>query len=471
MNPTYPLPTSTLQGSLPVGLTPNGKEGYENEVNMKRTNSAVSLIEHHPRGGAIKRRLGSEKLYVDFYYFGNRITKSTGLDDTPQNREKVRRLLDKIMNKIEERTFRFADAFPGATRKERKFFTELEGQQFNPEPQNVVFGEYAKEWMNRVLPTITSYSKLKLYESALNSRILPYFKRMNFYKITSTELQSFIASMKKESGPDKGEPLSRIRIQNIFIPLRRIWEDAADQYRWNLRNPFESINKHLPPKSRNRNGKVFRFDEWQSFIACAPEFFRSHLEFLVMTGLSASELAGLRKEDVSEKAITLNRSIVLGHEKERLKNDYRFRRIPMTEAIKKLVNQMNELCPNSPQLFPMENGAPFDGNSFRKIVWNKALNESQIAYKTPYSTRHTFCAWALTIGMNPMKMVNLMGHSSKQMVYQTYGNYVEDLEDDVDDIIRYFGRDFLIKPGKKISPLLTYGDSYGDSRASIHITY
>jgi len=119
----------------------------------------------------------------------------------------------------------------------------------------------------------------------------------------------------------------------------------------------------------------------------------------------------------------------------------------------------------------MEKGTPFEGNSFRKIVWNKALDESQIAYKTPYSTRHTFCPWALTIGLNPMKLVNLMGHSSKQMVYQVYGEYVEDLEDDVENIIRYFGKDFLIKPGKRISPFLVYGDSYGDSRDHIQITY
>jgi hypothetical protein len=33
-----------------------------------------------------------------------------------------------------------------------------------------------------------------------------------------------------------------------------------------------------------------------------------------------------------------------------------------------------------------------------------------------------------------------------------YGDYVEDLEDDTDDIIRYFGVDFLIKPGKKNIP-------------------
>jgi integrase len=46
--------------------------------------------------------------------------------------------------------------------------------------------------------------------------------------------------------------------------------------------------------------------------------------------------------------------------------------------------------------------------------------------------------------MNPMKLVNLMGHFIKQMDYQVYVEYVEDLEDDVEDIIGYFVKDFLI---------------------------
>jgi integrase len=436
---------------------------------MNKVSSAVSLNETLPRGGAIKRRRTSEKLYVDFYYFGIRITKSTGLDDTPQNRDKVRSFIDKSMQKIESRTFKFAEAFPGASRREKKLFSEMEGQQFNPEPQHVIFGEYAKEWMAKVLPTFDSLSKRKDYESALNSRILPYFRKKNFYQITSVELQDFAASMKKVTGKNKGKPLSRQRMQNVMIPLRRIWEDAADQHRWNLRNPFETINKHLPTKRRSRNNKVFRVYEWFQFLLCAPAFYRPHLEFFVMTGVSASEMAGIRKEDVSERSIKLVRSIVLGKEKEWLKNDFRFRRIPMTDAIKRVITQMQKQRPDSSYLFPMEDGTPFDGNSFRKIVWNKALDASQIAYKTPYGTRHTFCAWALIIGMNPMKMVDLMGHSSKQMVYQTYGEYVEDLEDDVDDIIRYFGVDFLVKPERKKSPLLTNGDSYGDSLGLIQI--
>lgn len=436
---------------------------------MKRTTSAVSAIEPRPRGGAIKRRSGSEKLYVDFYYFGHRITKSTGLDDTPQNREKVRQFLDKIMQKIDERTFRFADAFPGATRKEKKRFTELEGQQYQPEPQHVLFGDFARDWMARVLPTITSPTKLEDYRSALESRLLPYFRKMNFYQITSLELQGFIASLRKESGPDKGKPLSRQRIQNILIPFRRIWEEAADHHRWNLRNPFETINRYLPQKRRCRNNMVFRFQEWWHFMTCAPPFYRPHLEFMVMTGLSASEMAGLQWGDVRESHIVLQRSVVLGQEKEMLKNQFRFRRIPLTQAIRTVLERMKKQSPDSIHLFPMEDGHAFDGNSFRKVAWNKALEASQISAKTPYSTRHTFCAWALTIGMNPMRLVNLMGHASKQMVYQNYGEYVEGLEDDLEDILRYFGMDFLVKPQKRKSPYMPFGDSYGDSHGLIQL--
>lgn len=437
---------------------------------MRKTNSAVSLHEPQPRGGAIKRRSGSEKLYVDFYYFGRRVTKSTGLDDTAQNREKVRQFLDKTMKKIEERTFKFAEAFPGATRKEKKLFTELEGQQYNPEPQHVNFGDYTKDWMKKVIPTFESPTKRNDYESALKSRILPYFKKMNFYEITTMKLIGFIASLTKDSGKEKGKLLSRQRIKNILIPLRRIWEDAADEHRWILRNPFENISNHLPSKKHCRTDKVFRFEDWMKFLNQAPEYYRPHLEFLVMTGLSASELAGLRREDISVKAITINRSIVLGEEKERLKNEFRFRKIPLTEALRRVIDQARSNSPDSAYLFPMEDGSPFNGNSFRKICWNKSLNASQVAYKTPYSTRHTFCAWALTIGMNSMKLVDLMGHSSKQMVFQTYGTYVDDLEDDVEEIIGYLGRDFLIKPKKRLSPLL-YGDSYGDSQLPIQIRY
>lgn len=51
--------------------------------------------------------------------------------------------------------------------------------------------------------------------------------------------------------------------------------------------------------------------------------------------------------------------------------------------------------------------------------------------------------WALTVDMHPHRLVRLMGHGSKQMVYEVYGDYVEGLEEDSEAILKYFGEDFL----------------------------
>lgn len=69
--------------------------------------------------------------------------------------------------------------------------------------------------------------------------------------------------------------------------------------------------------------------------------------------------------------------------------------------------------------------------------------------KVPYSLRHTFAAWSLTIGIDMNKLVRLMGHGSKKMVYEVYGDYIEGLEEDFWKILEYFGRDFIEPKGKR----------------------
>jgi len=48
--------------------------------------------------------------------------------------------------------------------------------------------------------------------------------------------------------------------------------------------------------------------------------------------------------------------------------------------------------------------------------------------------------------MDPNRLVNLMGHGSKKMIYEVYGNYVEELETDAGKILDYFGKDFIGRP-------------------------
>ena len=64
---------------------------------------------------------------------------------------------------------------------------------------------------------------------------------------------------------------------------------------------------------------------------------------------------------------------------------------------------------------------------------------------THYTTRHFFASWALTLRIDPNRLVKLMGHSSKKMIYEVYGDYVEGLEDNYSRILEYFGKDFIAK--------------------------
>jgi integrase len=49
----------------------------------------------------------------------------------------------------------------------------------------------------------------------------------------------------------------------------------------------------------------------------------------------------------------------------------------------------------------------------------------------------------LAVDIDKNKLVALMGHASKKMVYEVYGAYVEDLETDAGLILSYFGKDYV----------------------------
>jgi len=42
-----------------------------------------------------------------------------------------------------------------------------------------------------------------------------------------------------------------------------------------------------------------------------------------------------------------------------------------------------------------------------------------------------------------------MGHGSKQMVYEVYGDYIEGLEEDFWNILEYMGKNFVEPKAKK----------------------
>jgi integrase len=324
--------------------------------------------------------------------------------------------------------------------EEKRFHSEREGWDYKPEPRQILFEDYVKDWSTEILEKFPSDGKKRDFRQVLDDWLLPHFGNLTFYQITGVELQKFLSTLRWREGQKKGERLSRSRVRNILIPMRAIWADACDEHHWDIPDPFRFLGKHMP-KGSSKHPEVFRFDELMQLLSQMDPFYKGITEIMVMTGMIGSEIAGLRKEDIEGDFLHIRNSIVRKHEKTDLKTDLRKRKLPITVALRDRLNAVLSLSDNN-YVFRMKSGVIFDVDSFRKNPWTTAFRNANLEYKVPYATRHTFAAWALTLGTDPNKLVKLMGHSSKKMVYEVYGNYVEGLEEDAGKILEYFGKDF-----------------------------
>ncbi|MGC2425014.1 MAG: DUF3596 domain-containing protein, partial [Nitrospirota bacterium] len=326
------------------------------------------------QAGRVTRKRGSRKLYVDFNYNGVRLEKSTGLDDTPENWRIARQWLDRQMVKIASGKFVFAEVFPGASEEEKAFHAAREGWEFKSEPREIVFGDYVASWLNRIWIKYPSEIKKRDYRQVIDDWLLPHFGDKSFQWMSGVRLQEFVAELKWRGGKNVGKQLSPSRMRNILIPLRTIWTDACEEYGWEIKDPFRFVARHIP-KVRKKQREVFRFEEWRRILDVFEPYYKPHAEFMIMTGIIASEMAGLRKEDITASHIVVQNSIVRRCEKQTLKTEYRFRRIPITEEIRKRLDAVMNGT-DGKYVFTMKSGIPFSESSFRNNVWIPAFKKA-----------------------------------------------------------------------------------------------
>ena len=273
---------------------------------------------------------------------------------------------------------------------------------------------------------------------------------MSFDEITNENVGKFIAALTRPVSKSQ-KPISPKTMRNILVPSRAVWQSACAKYKWNLPDPFHNLKRfyNKPAKRINRreNGgqmfsDVWRFEEAMAIIKHMHPHYRNVTKLMFLTGLSASEIAGLETGDIQGDLLVLNTFIVDNREKNEGKSPYRSRSIPITSAIRVCLDEALATMTGK-KLFMTITGLTFRNWTYRGCYWKPAIKRAGLRYIKPYSTRHTFAAWALAIGMNPNQLVPLMGHGSKQMVYEIYGNYTAGLAQDREKILSFMGHDFL----------------------------
>ena len=294
---------------------------------MRRTTTQKQIVmlfdkEITQQEGSIIKKSGSRNLYILFSYFGRRVEKSTGLIDNESNRLKVRAWLDHIMAEKRDGTLEFAKAFPGASEAEKKLFSELEGRHYAPSPKDVSIGEYIARWQVEVVPLFRTHTKQSDYTAILKAWIIPYFSSLSFQDLTRLEIQRFIATLKCKTGQRCGETVSRARAANIITVIRAIFEDACDEYHWDIADPFRQVKRHIP-KTPAKQREIFCFDEWARIVEAINPWQRPMIEFMMLTGMIHSEISGLKRCDIGPNFISVHESIVRKVENDTLKTPCR----------------------------------------------------------------------------------------------------------------------------------------------------
>jgi integrase len=212
------------------------------------------------------------------------------------------------------------------------------------------------------------------------------------------------------------------------------------------------------PKTPPQRREIFRYDEWALIVQHVDPWHQPMLEFMMITGMIHSEIAGLQRADIRSDHIMVQKSIVRGVESATLKTPYRIRKLPLTRRIQNLLETVLSRT-DSLYVFARPDGSPYRFDKRVDRLWKQAIEAAGAAYRPFYSIRHSFAAWSLAVGIDPNRLVRLMGHGRKQMVYEIYGNYVDGLESDFWDIMDYFGRDFV--EVKRKAPMNCIGNNPG----------
>lgn len=363
--------------------------------------------------GSIYPRKESGKLVIDFRYQGQRCREQTLLDDSATNRRRLEKLLEKIEYEISHGLFDYAKTFTNSPRA-KKFARDSE--QMNGAP---LFSEFVEEWWQENAFR-WKRSGIKNMRSTLDKHLLPMFGSMAVSQVSKGDILKFRAGLAELPGRS-GNKLSNKRINNIMQPLNSILDEAADRY--GFVSPFRTI-KRLPVNKPDVN--PFSLAEVMRFLDEIRRDFRNYYTVRFFTGLRTGEIDGLRWKNVDlERGLIYVREAFTYGEMDTTKTPGSDRDVQMSSLVRDALLEQRKLTIGiSEFVFCNRDGRQLDQANVTKRIWYPTLARLGMEKRRPYQTRHTAATLWLAAGENPEWVARQLGHSSSQMLFQTYSRYI-----------------------------------------------
>lgn len=378
--------------------------------------------------GSIRKLPSKGTLFMDFRFQGQRLREYTLLADTPANRKRLQKVLDRIEGEIALGTFDYTKTFGKPLPA-----SEIEESQDQEPPP-----ETAKGGARRATPSMREFANLWFAENEIQWRrsyritqrggldkyVIPYFGDRPVGEITKADVLAFRAHLAKAPARGEETTLSNRRINAIMKPLRQILNEAAD--RFEFQTAFRNIK---PLKNKRSDVQPFSLAEVQLILAKVREDYRPYFTTRFFTGMRTGEVHGLKWKyiDFERRLILVRESIVLGEEDE-LKTEDSQRDIQMTQLVYEALQLQAKSTRNkSEYVFCNNAGKPLDNKNFNNRVWRPLLRHLGLAHRRPYQMRHTTATLWLASGEVPEWIARQLGHTTTEMLFRTYSRFVPNL--------------------------------------------
>jgi integrase len=364
-------------------------------------------------------------LFFDFRYRGIRCREYTKLDDTPANRKRMQKVLDRIEHAIADGSFDYGAFFPGSANAARFAASGAQGQlplRNAPRATTPAFRVFVEDWYRQTYPTWRK-SHAATVRSTIDRHLVPHFGDMPVGAITKADLLAFRATIATVKGRSGNAALSAKTINRIMQLAGQALGEAAERH--GFTNPTERI-KRL--KQRRIDIQPFSLTEVGRILDAAREDYRPYMTVRFLTGMRTGELHGLKWKYVDfERRVILVRETFVRGEVEYTKTDGSQRDIAMSAPVFEALKEQRLRTGRLPYVFCSANGAPIDNDNFTHRVWYPLLRHLGLDPRRPYQTRHTCATLWLAAGENPEWVARQLGHVNTMMLFRTYSRFIPNL--------------------------------------------
>lgn len=283
-----------------------------------------------------------------------------------------------------------------------------------------------------IMPTMAKSTQDR-YESVVTKHLTPALGETSLAEMTPLNLQRYLSSLNRSK-------LAHESIDKIRDVLSSILGSAV-KFRYLIKNPAEGLK--LPPAKKGKRSKPFITPEqFNQLLAQMAEPYATMVFTAVHTGLRASELIGLRWEDVHRDSITIDERCCRG-DWGAPKSDASNATIPVNRSVVERIHALKLLTvdvkagrgtrryrivkaagPHDLVFQSVRKGAPMRDNNILVRHLKPIARKMGLDWVNWQVLRRSHATWLKLAGADPKDAQALMRHSRVTTTLEIYQQFI-----------------------------------------------